>query len=670
MSPELTTDAAQSPNGKQQLTDSTQLLGLSQAISNAAQAAPNIDPASAATVGSVGGDITGNAQAVQHAHNQAGTIAAANKVNQQNDGGLFGALSWVSDKFKTAATDVGKGVLAGVSDIGQVLNKPLQLIQHEYRYLHDIEARHGPLAALEAGVFITAGAVGGTLIAGPAGTALGAEAGALVSGQGFYNDSWDRTTNGNTYRDPHTGNVVSFGRDMATLVDPALQHRIETDKAFRESGQYGQLSGILDGIGDVMTDPVGLGGKIVGAARSVEGAPGVLKRVWGGTSINPDNVDQAYEQYRSVRNTVHDLATHDAGWIASHHPKLIPIIGDSPAGVGLGNASTDEEVLGIFKSVAKTAELKVDQMPTQTFVTSSLKKLNDAAANYDGPGSENFLFGPARWTRRFEKLPGATLDSLTHDWLSKELDPDSAASAQDLGRIVRYSQDKRTAQMVMAQWINAAPAERIIIAKNAYMDMLAKMAHFEPVRADNGEVIRKPGGGAVAYGRTVRNWRHPMGAYEELTNAEVRSSIKEQMDTYFSKEKPGQNGTYGGHLDGTKTKDIYDEKGNTFSAAVTEHQVGNIGVPSFSDAKRMGAQIAGARDISGKLDAFAYAHITAPFFKRFVLLSLAYANHIALAEIIPNTFRLGLKNSQQKIGQKKAIMLSFKVHCQLRTICP
>ena len=66
-------------------------------------------------------------------------------------------------------------------------NKPVSFVQHEYRYLHDVEASHGRLAAILEGLGIAAGAALGVAATGSIyGGALGAEAAQAAEGQIFY----------------------------------------------------------------------------------------------------------------------------------------------------------------------------------------------------------------------------------------------------------------------------------------------------------------------------------------------------------------------------------------------------------------------------------------------------------------------------------------------------
>jgi GNAT superfamily N-acetyltransferase len=64
---------------------------------------------------------------------------------------------------------------------------------------------------------------------------------------------------------------------------------------------------------------------------------------------------------------------------------------------------------------------------------------------------------------------------------------------------------------------------------------------------------------------------------------------------------------------------------------------------------------------SGKLDDFAYNAITQDFFKPLVLLSGSYAWHISLAELIPNTLRLGLLNMTRSLAHNFGDRLGIDV---------
>ena len=139
------------------------------------------------------------------------------------------------------------------------MNVPLKTVQQEYRYLHDVEARHGRTAALMEGLGLLAGAAAGTAIDPGEGTVLGADAAGWVEGHVAYKDSWARAANPN-YKDPHTGQLVSFGRDIANVL--GAWERVHTRRTSPGRWTPCSTSG---------TDPVANAGKIYGAANSHRG---------------------------------------------------------------------------------------------------------------------------------------------------------------------------------------------------------------------------------------------------------------------------------------------------------------------------------------------------------------------------------------------------------------
>lgn len=624
--PQRPADATQvqlNPDEQQQLSHSTTTMPLSDAITIAHQSAPGLDPTAAVAIAQTGGDVQQKAEAIGMVKKTNAMIDAATEVNaaHSEQGGVDGALSWLGHNVikpvASAAELVGKSPIGkGLSDVANVANLPLSDVQHEYRYLHDVEARHGLTAAVAEGLAISAGVIGGTVLGGPDGAILGGEGAAQVLGGVMYHDSWVRTANGNTYRDPNTGNPVSFGRDVAGLL------------VGRHSAPFGTLSGVLDGIGDLVTDPLALAGKLKAGVSGVEGGAGVIGKHWGGLGItDPDLIDRADDTNPSFHRTVTEIAQHDTAWVIGHYPKMIPIA------QYLGGAETREQVLDVLKSPIITANLVTDHLPTQSFARSSFQKIRDASADYEGPLANNFLIGPARWTRRFSNVTGSAFDDASKEFSSKVIDPMSDQNTQDIFRFVRYTQGQSVAQQMAAQWLEAAPGQRIIMIRNIIMDNIAHAAHFTPVTDEDG-----------------------LSDYAELMDPSTRAAMKSELDRWTGGGDPGMTGVYGLHNDGSQSARVFDDAtGRAWSAAVLENQTGKIALPSFTQTKRMGSELRQLRaagflghargDIgyfSGKLDDFAYEAVTQRFFKPLVLLSGSYAWHISLAELIPNTLRLGL----------------------------
>ena len=91
------------------------------------------------------------------------------------------------------------------------LAAPLREVQHQYRYIRAVQSEHGWTPAVLEGVGALAGAAGGTLLAGPEGGMLGAEAAMGAEARIFYPHLWDATVH--TYTDK-TGRQITLGGDL------------------------------------------------------------------------------------------------------------------------------------------------------------------------------------------------------------------------------------------------------------------------------------------------------------------------------------------------------------------------------------------------------------------------------------------------------------------------
>lgn len=255
-------------------------MALSDDVSLAIRAAPEVyqDPSIALTAAQLGGDVAGNAQATAHALNTQATASALEEVGQRNGGkGLLGAtFSWLGGGIKGAMDAVGHGV----QTVGYVASLPIEQVKQQYRYLRDVEARHGMGAMLGQGVIMGAGGLAGFALAGPKGAMLGTEAAgwAMESFDIGYKDSWDRVAKGEEYRDPHGGQLISPGRDTARSLDALTRHvgvRVTQKEGF---DLYDAVSGIVDGLFNVVADPLAQAGgyrkELLGAKATEQGLVG------------------------------------------------------------------------------------------------------------------------------------------------------------------------------------------------------------------------------------------------------------------------------------------------------------------------------------------------------------------------------------------------------------
>jgi hypothetical protein len=180
---------------------------------------------------------------------------------QSNNGGFFNFV-------KNIPSDIGKGI-SDIPVVGKALGtalswagKPLQEVQSDYKFIHSMFVDHG----IGAGVLSTLGVLGGGAIGtvlGPAGTALGADLGAIASRQILgrvvpaYKDSFDKS-NDPTY-------LQSFGRDLAH----GLSHIPGLGTLANTNTGIGQIvSGISDASFDFEADPLGNAGKVISKLKA------------------------------------------------------------------------------------------------------------------------------------------------------------------------------------------------------------------------------------------------------------------------------------------------------------------------------------------------------------------------------------------------------------------
>ena len=597
---------------------------LSESLNSALRAAPELGQSPGTAVAVAGSaDPVGNAQAVARGTQAIATAQAGNRV-AKSAGPIGGVLGWFGhvattalDDVAQAPSDIGNAAMKGMQDVGTVLNKPLSTVQHEYRYLHDVEARYGPEAALTAGLGLAVGGAAGFAAGGISGAVLGAEGAEAVEGQFLYHDSWNNTANGNTYRDPNTHQQVSIGRDIASFITGS-----------RTGIGYNAISAVADGLFDITADPLQQAGSLVGQAKSLEGASGKLGDLFGGTGIHagsrtPEDVERIFRQYPSVRNAADQIAGMTPGEIVARYPQL------SPVAQRLGAASTADEVQQVFEQVFRAGELiTTDRLPSMSFTHLALQKIRYGLANAPQLGDlagqvtnstklaklgdlAEHAVGPSTLMRRFERT-ATVYNPDTFAFSSREFNPASDYGANAIYSLVRLGEAPHVAEDVTTEYLNNPNiGRRIQIYRNALMNALAAKAHLDPAE------------------------------FGEYANDDTRSAMKEVLDTLTRGSLPGVSGHYGNAIGGDDLSKVVTDDGARHAAAVLPNQTGNLRIPSAREFRNAAKVLSGARDTWGKIDDFAYRNVTQSVFKRLVLLSMSYAEHISLAEIIPNGLREG-----------------------------
>jgi hypothetical protein len=613
--------------------------GLADSINTAIKSAPELahSPGLAVGIATSGGDTAQRAQAVARGANEVALGQAHQNVEKAAPGGVMGALSWLGKdpnpfdpvsaswmaigetwrELKNIPSDIANpmtSVKATLGSAAAVANKPLTVVQHEYRYLSDVEATHGLLAAIAATVPLAAGAVAGGIAAGPQGAILGAETATAAEGQVMFHDSWQRTQS-NQYVDPRTGKTVDIGTDVANLVGAS-------------GTWHGIIQHTVNGISQIALDPVAVTGSMASAARGATGAAGKLGDLFGGTApVNAEDVDRVYSQYASVRNAFAHIATLNAGQISSQYRDLSGIARE------LGAATTSEEVGQVFKEVIRVNELiTTSRLPTMAatrvpfnYLGQLAQSAPDKALGFlpsagDGKISSavdkvGSLLNPQAWSKRLSSLPRAPIieDGAIKDYGMNVLDPSTNHGLAAFRSFLRYAETGPVADAVTTHLANTVDVgERITIVRNAVMDTVMHMAGFSSeadVRALGPDAFR---------------------------------AFKKELDNLTGGGEPGVTGVYGS--DGTQNISQVLVGDRKMAAGLLENQTGLLTLPDLRQMRMMAKYLAGNRMLFSSGSDFMYKWATQAFFKRFVLLTPSYGLHISLAEMIPNAFRLGFMN--------------------------
>lgn len=600
-------------------------------------------PGLAVGVASSGQTPALTAQSVAHATNTISVSNAHQTVDQSAGGDLSRALDWFGNHVVKTAAAVGHDVIGAASTVGSdvmnVMNKPLSIVQHEYRYLHDVEATHGLTAALVEGLAIAGAGVAGSVATGGnifAGIAT-SEVAAGALGQVAYHDSWERT-GAASYVDPHTKQQVSLGRDIASLLGLSAG-----------STGYKVSSGVIDGLFDMNVG----GGEALGLMRdahSAEGLGGVLASRWGGTAprtiaeavgggegvIEPGEIERITAQYSGIRRKFADIASKNVDQLRSD-PSMAPF---EPIFKELGAAKTVDEVGQVFKGVLRTQELAyTDRLPSMswtraTFGQALREKVESMPITEVNPSGihpiqrAKSLVNPANMAQRLSAVP-TWWDDATKSISTKVFDPSNTMDdgTKAVRQILRYTEDSPTASAVASAYHNTPDlGQKVLAYRNIVLNVLFAKGGLRQYTAD--EFQNAP---------DVERYLS-----ENFANPADREKMKESIDNALGGGMFGKEAWYGIDDEGHNLSRIKNANGDAeYGAAIWKNQTGKLAMLDLAGANRAGKELAQVRNLFGAVDSFAYEHITQGIFKPLVLLTPSYAMHISLAELIPNILREG-----------------------------
>ena len=655
---------------------------LEQNISVATATAPTLasNPGATVTVASAGGNVAGNAPATAHALQQANTANAATNVESAHPGvlgSIFGVVGHALHDVKSAANDV----------YNEAQNVTIRAAQHEYRYLYSVYEKHGIAAALGEGLVLAAGVAAGTVLTGGVGDALlaggladvaegataagvegvgeeaaaaggrglisqglragsqlmtrgsgrfsgnvlGAEAATGAMGQVYDRDLWNQTANPQ-YRDPRTGRLVNFGNTISGLL-----HINPNSELFHT------VSGLGNAGFDLFTDPAIAGGTLFSAASreglgGALGAGGSLARYTGRMNNSSDIVNLAARDFQGngpVRRAMQWLADASPGQILAKYGRDLntgAVDSDGRTIVdALAQAHTPDDVVDVFRNKFFAQQYLSDALPGDSLLHTPFAKLRELIGNASNEGLQGHGLSKlwdhtlGKISRGTTRVGGQLIDKegkfadATIDYASQQSGHDVINFAHTLVGLKRT-----TAEDVGTLWAQADVEGRRRIYTNLVNDAIMRAAGKEFSAAKYGS-----------------------DSLDALDDPQLKNTVAEFINRQV-KAGPGAAGEYTRNISGDNGGALVDAgTGNKFSGGVYLSQAGKAAIPDFREIREMGQQLSNAkfsRTLAG-VDDFMYDYVTNRFFKKTVLFSESYAEHIALSELLLNIPRVGIKNT-------------------------
>lgn len=611
-------------------------MGLADELNLAMRSAPEYrqDPTIAITAAQMPGNSQEHAEVASHLMNQKAIGSAVDETTSRNGGkGIFGAtLGWLGGGVKGAMDFVGHGI----ATVGHVANQPLEQVKHQYRYLRDVQARHGFGEMLLNAIPMTAGGAIGGLLGGGYGIGIGVAAAGQIQEWvgGGYKDSWERTS-GPDYKDPHGGSAVSPGRDAARFLGALSKHvgvHIEQHAGF---DLYDAVSGLGDGLFSVAADPLMQAGTIRKEMKAGEASGLLVKQLatkWGGIPIKGADLAKVVAENPGTRRGLEHLATLNAGEIGARYRKLRPFARE------LGEADTMEKVGQVFIDRIGAAEMTQRTLPRRPIANAAFGDLlRGADARLRGLatfGAEEVEEGGRTVLRATQaeqeagKLEGlgrgairrvgstykkattfvpASYNATTNEMSRTTLymnDPGSAGTVYDLAR---WGHTDRMAKHVAEQYSRASIADRQLIVRNVLTDNLA-----------NTMELTHPGWSGTADG------------------SEALARLGDQIDGLFGGIDAGRTTPWGYDSQG-RTVSRLVKNGETLSVPVLEGQHINVPMPDYMTFAHNLTALRGSQTskfLAGA-DDLLYQHFTQRVFKRWALTSGGFAIRAVAQDLVP-----------------------------------
>lgn len=543
-------------------------------------------------------------------------------------GSIAGGI--VGDIIHPAEHAVGSAAGATVN----LLSSGIEAMQHAYRAEHDLVARYGVVGLLDS---LSPFDFSNDL-------------------HKASQQAWQNTANGEMYRDG-SGYKVSPGRDLARLIG-YLGTGGQGGYGHDANGNLtGHGANVISGLGDITFDfafdpflkagkvsklikarGIAVGGRVVDLSTDPTVRARQLREL--SESDQPvaftQNADQAVVgrrvlvQGRAVRplvsfdgvraSNVFDIyrnnAAAQAGFdkvarmstedVIKNYPSLRPLAKE------LGAADTGEKVAQVFHDAITVRNYRFAEtgLPATGITRRTLEQhfgdfrtipglASDALDRLDAfaKGAKAKHIPMPNPTTAFNYRP-FTLDSRTLQISGREFDPEDPAAIEGIRNVLLYSQSRKVANAVVAEYMNAPSlAEKVNIVTKAFRDTLR--AAGVPDESD-----------------MMARW-----------NKDIDFLTKHNM-------RP----IYGLDENGLPVRALDPETGEPLSLGLFNNQTGKLAFPQFNDMRAAINEYRSnldPRKIGFKADDWIHDHYTSRIFKNLVLLSLGFGLRVSAGELAP-----------------------------------
>jgi hypothetical protein len=513
------------------------------------------------------------------------------------------------------------------------LGKPLKEVQRDYKFVHSVYVDHGFLPGFAASLGILGAGVAGTVVAGPLGGVLAADAAGAAT----------RKALGNIFKDSYAKSEdenykVSPGRDFSNVLSTASS-AVGADamaKTFRDTSKgFGKVvSGGGDIAFDITMDPLSVAGrfsqlmktgKLVNLSKAgeiqikypiLDSIPGVKNFVISRTGapltseqmdLVRSNAGKFFGVGAQYNRALDDLAKSTAGEIVQKYPQL----GTVAAG-RIGALKTADEVHNFLKTSLYFGEMQGTlagqaMMPARTILRS---KLGDSKV-VDYLRNDGSL--PGKIYKTFSGYMPYSVDAETQKLSLTKFRWNSNDAATTVYRIARIGMGDRAAKEWAGQYAQAVVTGDLALARSVKNNALTETFKALGLPDDNKFV--------------THIWNETQKLEQPLVGTQV----------------------YGVDYAGRILGEYETLSGATKTAGLVKHQAQEMfNIPDFREIRKAMRQAGQYNKFVGKLDDFTSSAITGytnNVFKPLALATAGFGLRVAAAEMIPTFARYGVMNT-------------------------